>query len=61
MPYIVVELLEGRSIEQKRACAKAITDAIVTHLKATPESTHILFHELKREDLAHGGKLHADS
>ncbi|MBM4418201.1 MAG: 4-oxalocrotonate tautomerase [Chloroflexi bacterium] len=60
MPYVVIELFEGRTVEQKRACAKAVTDAIVTHLKATPESTHIIFHEMKRENQAHGGKLACD-
>jgi 4-oxalocrotonate tautomerase len=60
MPYVIVELFEGRTVEQKRACAKAITDAIVEHLKTTPEATHILFHELKRENSAQAGKLACD-
>ena len=60
MPYVIVEMFEGRSVEQKRAAAKAITDAIVEHLKTTPEATHVLFHELKRENSAHAGKLACD-
>jgi 4-oxalocrotonate tautomerase len=60
MPYVIVEMFEGRSVEQKRAAAKAITDAIVEHLKTSAEATHIIFHEMKREDLAHGGKLASD-
>ena len=60
MPYVIVEMFEGRTIEQKRAAAKAITDAIVEHLKTSAEATHIIFHEMKREDLAHGGKLASD-
>ena len=60
MPYVIVEMFEGRTIEQKRAAAKAITDAIVEHLKTTPEATHVLFHELKRENSAHAGTLACD-
>jgi len=60
MPYVIVELFEGRSVEQKRNAAKAITDAIVTHLGTTAEATHIIFHDMKRHDLAHGGKLASD-
>jgi 4-oxalocrotonate tautomerase len=60
MPYVIVEMFEGRTVEQKRAAAKAITDAIVEHLKTSAEATHIIFHEMKREDLAHGGKLASD-
>ena len=60
MPYVIVEMFEGRTIEQKRAAAKAITDAIVEHLKTSPEATHVLFHELKRENAAQAGKLACD-
>jgi 4-oxalocrotonate tautomerase len=60
MPYVTVELYEGRTIEQKRAAAKAITDAIVNHLTTTAEATHIRFFDLKRENVAHAGKLSSD-
>jgi 4-oxalocrotonate tautomerase len=60
VPYVIVEMFEGRTVEQKRAAAKAITDAIVTHLNTSAEATHIIFHEMKRENLAHGGKLASD-
>jgi 4-oxalocrotonate tautomerase len=60
MPYVIVEMYEGRSVEQKRAAARAITDAIVTHLNTTAEATHVLFHELKRENAAQAGKLACD-
>jgi 4-oxalocrotonate tautomerase len=60
MPYVIVEMFEGRTVEQKRAAAKAITDAIVEHLKTSPEATHVLFHELKRENSAQAGKLACD-
>lgn len=61
MPYVIVELYEGRSVEQKRAAAKAITAAIVETLNTTAEATHVLFHELKKENAAQAGKLASDS
>lgn len=61
MPYVTVEMFEGRTVEQKRACAQAITEAIVTHLKTTAEATHIIFHEVKRENVAHAGKLASEA
>jgi 4-oxalocrotonate tautomerase len=60
VPYVIVEMFEGRTVEQKRAAAKAITDAIVTHLNTSAEATHVIFHEMKRENFAHGGKLASD-
>ena len=33
MPHITVQLLEGRTIEQKRATATAITNAMVEHCR----------------------------
>jgi 4-oxalocrotonate tautomerase len=60
MPYVIVEMFEGRTVEQKRAAAKAITDAIVTCLNTTAEATHVIFHEVKRENIAHAGKLASD-
>ena len=60
MPYVTVELFEGRTVEQKRAAAKAITDAIVTHLGTTAEATHVIFRDMKRENLGIAGKLASD-
>lgn len=60
MPYVIVEMYEGRTVEQKRAAAKAITDAIVENLKTTAEATHVIFHERSRENFAVAGKLASD-
>ena len=60
MPTINVQLFEGRTLEQKRAFVRAITEATVYTLGATPESVDILIHEIKREHWATGGKLWSD-
>jgi 4-oxalocrotonate tautomerase len=60
MPTIRVELFEGRTTEQKRALAKALTDATVATLGGSPEAVDILFFDIKREDWSTGGTLWAD-
>ena len=37
MPEVVVYILEGRSLEQKRGLVKDITDAVVKNAGTTPE------------------------
>lgn len=57
MPMIRIELFEGRSVDQKRALARALTDAVVQTLGGTPESVHIVFQDVARHDWATGGAL----
>lgn len=61
MPSITVEAFEGRTLDQRRELAKAITEAVVRIYKAPPEAVRILFREHKRQDVARGGKLECDS
>lgn len=60
MPTINVQLFEGRTLEQKRAFVKAITEAACTTLNCTPESVDVLIQEMKKEDWATAGKLWSD-
>jgi len=60
MPIVTVQMFEGRTVEQKRALAKAITDAVVEHAKTTAEGTTVVFVEMPRENWATAGKLASD-
>jgi 4-oxalocrotonate tautomerase len=60
MPTIHVELFEGRTLEQKRAYAKALTEATVQTLGSEPESVEIIFTDVKKHDWATGGVLWSD-
>jgi 4-oxalocrotonate tautomerase len=60
MPTINVQLFEGRTLEQKRAFAKAVTQAACVTLECSAESVDIIIHEVKREDWATGGTLWSD-
>ncbi len=60
MPTLRVELMEGRTVEQKRKLAEAITRVSVEILGGAPESVDILITDVKRENWATGGKLWLD-
>lgn len=60
MPSIRVELFEGRSVEQKRALAQALTEATVRTLGGSPEAVDIVFQDVARHDWATGGVLWSD-
>ena len=60
MPTIRVEMFEGRTVEQKRAFAQALTEAAVRTIGSSPESVDVLFFDIKKQDWATGGKLWSD-
>lgn len=60
MPRVTIELLEGRTLDQKRAAAKAITAAIVEAFGVTPDRVTIKFDEHTKENTAKGGILRID-
>ncbi|HSV69077.1 MAG TPA: 2-hydroxymuconate tautomerase [Methylibium sp.] len=59
MPIIQMNLLEGRSVEQKRAAVAAITEAVVRSLGVRPEQVRIMIHEMASEHFAVGGQTAA--
>lgn len=60
MPTIKVELFAGRTLEQKRALAQALTEATVRTLGASPDSVDVMFFDIQRQDWATGGVLWSD-
>jgi 4-oxalocrotonate tautomerase len=61
MPVINVQLLEGRTTEQKRAFVKAVTEAICLTLDCSPQSVNVIIQDVRREDWATAGKLWSDA
>ncbi len=43
MPYVNVQLLEGRTIDQKRELAKAITDSLVSTCNTKPDFVYVVY------------------
>jgi len=55
MPTIRVEMMEGRTPEQKTSVVKALTQAVVDSLGSAPESVDILLYDIQRQHWATGG------
>ena len=60
MPYVNVQMLAGRSIEQKRELAKEITDSLAKICNAKPEGVYVVIEDVEKEHWAVGGMLAAD-
>lgn len=60
MPNITVELLRGRTIDQRRAFVAAVTREAVSILGAREQDVRIVFTEIGAEDVANGGVLAMD-
>jgi 4-oxalocrotonate tautomerase len=60
VPFVIVHMWEGRSVEQKRALARAITNAMVEHAGASPDALHVVIQEYPRENWARAGVLGVD-
>jgi 4-oxalocrotonate tautomerase len=57
MPTYHIEMLEGRTLEQKKKLVEEITRVSVEVLGGSPNSVDILITDVKRENWATGGVL----
>lgn len=60
MPIVNIHLMEGRSIEKKRALVQAVTKAICETVDAPPERVRIILSEMAEDNYSIGGLLVAD-
>lgn len=60
MPTFHVEMFEGRTVEQKRAFVKAVTQAAVETIGCKPESVDIIITDIKPENWSTNGTLWSD-
>ncbi|MDI3323598.1 2-hydroxymuconate tautomerase [Pontibacterium granulatum] len=56
MPIAQINMMEGRSNEQKEALIEAVTAAIVQALDAPPESVRILINEMPKQHFGIAGQ-----
>lgn len=59
MPIVTIELLEGRTIEQKRNIVAGITDILV-NIGAPIEAINIVIRDIPKHNFAHAGKLFSE-
>ena len=60
MPSIHVQMFAGRTVDQKRALADALTEATVRVLGGSAEAVDIVFTDVQRHDWATAGVLWSD-
>jgi 4-oxalocrotonate tautomerase len=61
MPLIRVEMFPGRTLEQKREFAIAVTREAAAIFKCDPGAVDVLFAEIQKEDWATGGRLWSEA
>jgi 4-oxalocrotonate tautomerase len=59
MPVVIVEMWQGRTIEQKKLLARGITDQF-TKTGTPADQVHIIFKDNARHNWATGGVLAAE-
>ena len=60
MPTLRVELFAGRTVEQKRALARELTEATVRALGVPASAVEVLFYDMHKHDWAVAGRLCSD-
>ena len=60
MPRLIVQQIEGRSVEQKRELARRLTDTVVAILGVEPETVTVFIEEVPPENFARAGVLALD-
>lgn len=53
-------MFEGRTVEQKRACAEAVTKAWCDTCGGTPQAVTVVFTDVAKHDWATAGRLASD-
>ena len=56
MPIVIIEMLEGRTVEQKKKLVEGITSAFVS-IGTSEDVLHIVMKDNPKHNLAHGSKL----
>ena len=60
MPIVQIDMLEGRSVDQKRAMVAKVTEAIVETANCTPEVATVIIREMPTTNFGNAGKLRSD-
>ncbi len=60
MPMIRVEMFEGRSLDQKRALVRALTDGFLNTCGGDPEGVKVHIIEVAHENWSAAGVLASD-
>ncbi|GGK76521.1 2-hydroxymuconate tautomerase [Amphritea balenae] len=56
MPIVTVNIMEGRSDEQKERMIDAVSDALASSLDAPKESVRVMINEMPKQHFGIGGQ-----
>lgn len=57
MPFVHVELIEGRTDEQKKALIEDITEVVARDAAVPKDRIHVIIQEMKHGNYGHGGEV----
>lgn len=60
MPIVQINMLKGRTLEQKRALVKKVTEALGETIDAPAHKVRIILNDMEHDMYSVGGKLVAD-
>lgn len=60
MPIVQIDMIEGRTTEQKRELVKRVTAAISETANCPTAAVTIIIRDMPKENLGQGGALRAD-
>ena len=60
MPIVQIEMLKGRTLQQKREMVQQVTDVLVDTIQCKRDAVTIVIREMEQENLAKAGVLHSD-
>jgi len=60
MPFVTIDILEGRTVEQKRKLVKAVASAVAESIGCPEEAVEIVIRDVPKTNWSTGGKLACD-
>ncbi|MBP2626466.1 MAG: 4-oxalocrotonate tautomerase [Firmicutes bacterium] len=60
MPIVQIDMIEGRTVEQKRELAKKVTEVICETASCPAEAVTIVIRDAAKHDIAKAGILMSD-
>lgn len=60
VPFVHVEMIEGRTKEQKKALIEDIVTAVEKNTGASKEAVSVIIEEISKENIATKGQYHGE-
>ena len=60
MPVVIVEMWEGRTVEQKKQLVEGITETF-TRIGVPEEALHIIIRDIPKHNWGHAGRLASET